>query len=232
MQPDKPRVIIACKVLQSLIEPCLAEKAISTVFVEYGLHRTPALMVAALQGKVDQVLNPSLIILGYGLCGNGLVGLKARGHTLIVPRVHDCITMFLGSRQRYLEDFSSQPGTYYLTKGWLESGINPLDEYRALVEKCGPEAADWIIDTQYKKYNCLVLVAPARAELALCRKRASEVADFCATRWGFQYEERVGSDEFVKQLVTSAPQLRESTDDFLVIAPGSEIKQEMYWRDL
>jgi len=231
MQPDKPRVIIACDVLRSLIEPCLAEESVSTVFVEYGLHRTPALMVAALQEKVDQVLNPSLIIVGYGLCGNGLVGLKARGHTLIVPRVHDCIAMFLGSRQRYLEDFSSQPGTYYLTKGWLESGSNPLDEYRALVEKYGPEASDWIIDTQYKNYKRLVLVAPASPELALCRKRASEVADFCAARWGFQYEERVGSAEFVKQLVTCAPQLRESTDDFLVIAPGSEIKQEMFWSD-
>jgi len=231
MQPHKPRVIIACKVVQSLIETCLVETAISTVFMEYGLHRTPALMVAALQEKVDQILSPSVIILGYGLCGNGLVGLKARAHTLIVPRVHDCITMFLGSHKRYLEDFSSEPGTYYLTKGWLESGSNPLDEYQALVEKYDRETADWIIDAQYRNYKRLVLVAPTRAELQLCRSRAVEVAAFCAARWGFRCEERLGSDEFVKQLVTRAPQLGESTDDFLVIPPGSEIKQEMFWRE-
>jgi hypothetical protein len=231
MQPDKPRVIIACKVLQSLIETCLVERAIPAVFMEYGLHRTPTLMVRALQEKVDQILNPSVIVSGYGLCGNGLVGLKARAHTLIVPRVHDCITMFLGSHRRYMEDFSSEPGTYYLTKGWLESGSNPLDEYQALAEKYGREAAEWIIDAQYKNYKRLVLVAPTRAELELCRGRASEVAEFCAARWGFRCEERLGSDEFVKRLVTTAPQLRESTDDFLVIPPGSEIKQEMFWRE-
>ena len=231
MQPDKPRVIIACKVLQSLIETCLVETAVSTVFMEYGLHRTPNLMVVALQEKVDQIPNPSVIVLGYGLCGNGLVGLKSRAHTLIVPRVHDCITMFLGSHRRYLEDFSAEPGTYYLTKGWLESGSNPLDEHRVLAEKYGGETADWIIDAQYKNYRRLVLVAPTRAELELCRGRASQVAEFCAARWGFRYEERVGSDEFVRQLVTSAPQLEESTEDFLVIPPGSEIKQEMFWRE-
>ncbi len=231
MQPDKPRVIIACKVLQGLIETCMVERAIPAVFMEYGLHRTPTLMVAALQEKVDQILNPSVIVFGYGLCGNGLVGLKARAHTLIVPRVHDCITMFLGSHRRYMEDFSSEPGTYYLTKGWLESGSNPLDEYQALAEKYGRETADWIIAAQYKNYKRLVLVAPTRAELELCRGRASEVAEFCAARWGFRCEELLGSDEFVQQLVTSAPQLRESTDDFLVIPPRSEIKQEMFWRE-
>jgi len=231
MQPDKPRVIIACKVLQSLIETCLVETAVTTVFMEYGLHRTPNLMVAALQEKVDQILNPSVVVLGYGLCGNGLVGLKSRGHTLIVPRVHDCITMFLGSHRSYMEDFSSEPGTYYLTRGWLESGSNPLDEYQALAEKYGRETADWIVDAQYKSYKRLVLVAPTRAELELCRGRASEVAEFCAARWGFRYEERVGSDEFVRQLVTNAPQFAESTEDFLVIPPGSEIKQEMFWRE-
>lgn len=231
MQPDKPRVIIACKVVQSLIESYIVQTPSPAVFMEYGLHRTPALMVAALQEKIDQISDPSVIIIGYGLCGNGLVGLKARTHTLIVPRVHDCITMLLGSHQRYMEGFSSEPGTYYLTKGWLESGSNPLNEYQALVEKYGREAAGWIVDTQYRNYKRLVLVAPTSAELELYRDQACEVAEFCAARWGFCYEERVGSDEFVKRLVTSAPLLRESTDDFLVIPPGGEIKQAMFWRE-
>jgi hypothetical protein len=231
MQPDKPRVIIACKVAQSLIEPYLVQAPIPATFMEYGLHRAPALMLAALQERVDQIANPSVVILGYGLCGNGLVGLKARVHTLIVPRVHDCITIFLGSHQRYMEDFSSEPGTYYLTKGWLESGSHPLKEYHALVEKYDREAAEWIIDAQYQNYKRLVLVAPTRAELELCRDQASEVAEFCAARWGFRYEERIGSDKFVKELVTSAPSLRKSNDDFLVVPPGGEIKQEMFWRE-
>jgi hypothetical protein len=199
--------------------------------MEYGLHRTPALMLAALQERIDQVVDSSLIILGYGLCGNGVVGLKARIHTLILPRVHDCIAIFLGSQQRYMEDFSAGPGTYYLTKGWLESGSDPLKEYATLLEKYDRETADWVIDAQYQNYKRLVLVAPNPSELELCRDQAREVAEFCAARWAFRYEERLGSDEFIKRLVISGPRLEKSTDDFLVIPPGGEIKQEMFWRD-
>ena len=231
MQAEKPRAIIACRVLQSLIEPYLLQALTAATFMEYGLHRTPALMREALQERIDRIEQPSVIVLGYGLCGNGLVDLKAGIHTLVVPRAHDCITIFLGSHERYMEEFSSNPGTYYLTKGWLESGSHPLREYQDLVEKYDREAAEWVIDEQYRNYSRLVLVVPDTGELAVCRDQACKVAQFCAARWGFRYEERVGSDKFVKELVTSAPWLQESTHDFLVIPPGGEIKQEMFWHE-
>ena len=50
------------------------------------------------------------VLLGYGLCSNGLVGLAARSIPLVVPRAHDCITLFLGSKERYLEYFQEPPG--------------------------------------------------------------------------------------------------------------------------
>jgi hypothetical protein len=223
-------VILSCRVLQSLMEPHLRDAGLPATFMEYGYHRTPQLMTPALQEELDQLPEPSVVVIGYGLCGNGLAGLKARDHTLIVPRADDCIMMLLGSYQRYIEEFSAEPGTYYLTKGWLESGSHPLKEYRELLEKYDPETADWIMDEQYKNYKRLVLVAPTQAELDAYRPKALEVADFCARRWGFRYEERIGSDDFVKRLVTVAYQLKQSTDDFLVIPPGGEVKQEMFFR--
>jgi hypothetical protein len=223
-------VILSCRVLQSLMEPHLRDAGLPATFMEYGYHRTPQLMTPALQEELDRLPEPSVVVIGYGLCGNGLAGLKARDHTLIVPRADDCIMMLLGSYQRYMEEFSAEPGTYYLTKGWLESGSHPLKEYRELLEKYDPETADWIMDEQYKNYKRLVLVAPTQAELDAYRPKALEVADFCAERWGFRYEERIGSDDFVKRLVTVAYQLKQSTDDFLVIPPGGEVKQEMFFR--
>jgi hypothetical protein len=225
-----PVVILACKVLQSLMEPHLRDGKVPSIFMEYGFHRTPQLMTPALQEEVDRITEPSTIIVGYGLCGNGLLGLKARQHTLIVPRADDCITMLLGSYQRYMEEFSAEPGTYYLTKGWLESGSHPLKEYREYLEKYDAETADWLIDEQYRNYKRIVLVAPNQDELEAYREQAREVADFCASRWGYRYEERIGSDDFVGKLVNLGPQLTESTDEFLVIPPGGEIKQEMFWR--
>jgi hypothetical protein len=40
----------------------------------------------------------------------------------------------------YMREFNSTPGTYYLTKGWLESGSDPLKEYHENLQKYGPEA--------------------------------------------------------------------------------------------
>jgi len=71
------------------------------------------------------------VVLGYGLCGNGLHGLKAGRHTLLAPRADDCIALLLGSYQAYRREFDAEPATYWLSKGWLESGSNPLQEYRS-----------------------------------------------------------------------------------------------------
>jgi Protein of unknown function (DUF1638) len=225
-----PLLILACRVMQALMEPYLRESPVPATFLEYGFHRTPQLMTPALQEEVDRIAEPSTILIGYGLCGNGLAGLRARQHTLIVPRMDDCIAMLLGSYERYMQAFSDEPGTYYVTKGWLESGSHPLKEYRELLEKYDQADADWIIDEEYKNYKRLAFVAPDQAELDAYREQALEVADFCAARWGFHYEEIIGSSEFICRLMRQAPALLESNDDFLVIPPGGEIKAEMFWR--
>ena len=41
---------------------------------------------------------------------------------LVPPAAHDCITLFLGSRQRYMEYFQAHPGAYFKTTGWIERG--------------------------------------------------------------------------------------------------------------
>jgi hypothetical protein len=225
-----PLVVLACRVLQSMMERHLQQTGTPATFMDYGLHRTPQLMTPALQEVLDGMVEPSTVIVGYGLCGNGLAGLKSGRHTLIVPRADDCIMMLLGSYARYIEEFSAEPGTYYLTKGWLESGSNPMKEHGEYLQRYDQETADWLIDEQYKNYQRIVLVAPSQAELEAYRARAMEVAEFCNRRWGFRYEERLGSEAFIEQLMTEAHQLHQSSDDFLVIPPGGEIRQDMFFR--
>ena len=223
-------VVLACRVLQTLIEPYLRERPMPATFLEYGFHRTPLLMTPALQVELDRLPEPSTVILGYGLCGNGLAGLKSGRHTLIVPRTDDCIAMLLGSYQHYQDEFSAEPGTIYLSKGWLESGSHPLKEHQELLEKYDAETADWILDQQYHNYQRLVLVAPSEAELEAYRPQAQAVAAFCAERWGFRYEELLGSPAFIEQLMQQGPSLSASSDDFLVIPPGGEITPNLFWR--
>ena len=235
--PEKlPIVVLSCLVLQDLLVDLLPDGlARQVTFMDYGLHRVPAKMAGALQEVLDGLAEPSLVVLGYGLCGTGLKGLRAGRHTLLVPRVDDCITLLLGSYRAYMREFQAVPGTYYLSKGWLESGSHPLKEYQEYTPKYGAEQAMWIMDQQYQHYERLVLVTHSQADQESYRPQALEVARFCE-RWGMRYEEILGSGGYVRRLIgvatalVSASQCIPPDGDFLIIPPGGEIRQEMFMR--
>jgi hypothetical protein len=234
-----PIVVIACKVFQSLIAEHLSEdpsvdpvqtRVRQVTFMDYGLHRVPSNLTWTLQEAIDSIEEPSLVVLGYGLCGNGLDGIKAGKHTLLVPRADDCIAILLGSYRKYIQEFEETPGTYYLTKGWLESGSNPLQEYQEYVEKYGQESAAWIMDQQYRHYERLVFVAHNQQDLEKYRPQAQEVARYCE-RWGMRYQEILGSDGYVRRLIEVAAELDKANyDDFVVILPGGETRQSQFIR--
>ena len=229
--PEKlPVVVIACQVLQDMLEQLLPEDlAAQVTFMDYGLHRLPRKMPPTLQEMIDSIEEPSLVVLGYGLCGNGLNGVQAGKHTLLVPRADDCIAILLGSHQAYMREFTAVPGTYYLSKGWLESGSHPLKQYEEYVEKFGNDNATWIMDQQYQHYERLVLVAHNHVDLEKYRPQAQEIARYCE-RWGMQYEEILGSDEYVRRLVEVATALDKADGDFVVIPPGGQISQSQFVR--
>jgi hypothetical protein len=234
---SRPVVLVACKVLAAAVERLLpADLAAEVRFLEYGLHRVPVKLTAALQETLDEIEQPSLVVLGYGLCGNGLKDIRAGRHTLLVPRTDDCIAILLGSYRAYMRQFAAAPGTYYLTKGWLESGSHPLKEYEEYLPKYGQEQTLWLLDQQYQHYERVALVASTPVEMAAYREQAQEVARFCE-RWGMRYEEIVGSDDYVRRLVETAVALRrdgsgmiDAGSDFLVIPPGGQIRQDMFMR--
>jgi len=234
---SQPIVLVACKVLAAALERLLpADLAAEVRLLEYGLHRVPVKLTGALQEALDDIEQPSLVVIGYGLCGNGLKDIRAGRHTLLVPRADDCIAILLGSYRAYMRQFAAEPGTYYLTKGWLESGSHPLKEYQEYLPKYGPEQTLWLLDQQYRNYSRIALVASTAEEMAAYRGQAQEVARFCE-RWGMHYEEILGSDDYVRRLIETAIALRDGATrpdgvgpDFLVIPPGGQIRQDMFMR--
>ncbi len=137
---NRPIVIFACQVSQHWLEQLLPDELTAEItFFDYGLHIVPKNLRQTLQQAIDSIEQPSLIVLGYGLCGNGLDGINAGKHYLLIPRTDDCIAILLGSYQAYLREMKKEPGTYYLSKGWLEAGTNPLAESRKYEEKYGAE---------------------------------------------------------------------------------------------
>lgn len=220
-----PVVVIACRVFQGLLDANLPASLVTeTTFLDYGLHRVPAKLTGAVQAEIDSIEAPSLVVLGYGLCGNGLAGVKSRQHTLLISRADDCIAILLGSYERYLQEFDSEPGTYYLTKGWLESGSHPLNEFREYQQRYGTEQADWLMDQQYQHYKRLVLVAHSPQDLAKYRPLALEIAEYCQ-RWGMAYEEILGSELYIRRLAEAAEEGEADPRDFVIVPPGEEIQQ-------
>lgn len=225
-----PVVMVACKVLQSILEQLLPEERMGyrAVFMDYGLHRVPANMTRELQDTIDGIEDPSLVVLGYGLCGNGLNGIMAGNHTLLIPKVDDCIAILLGSRRIYNREFTAVPGTYYLSKGWLESGSHPLKEYEEYAQKYGEKEAAWIMDQQYKNYERLVLVAHSQSDLEKYRPQALEVAHYCE-QWNMRYEEILGSDRYVRRLIEVIDDPDKGDAEIIVVPAGGQIRQELFW---
>lgn len=223
-----PLVVIACRVFKGLLDNHLPADVVDRIeFLDYGLHRVPAKLTLAVQEQIDALEEPSLVVLGYGLCGNGLDGIRAREHTLLISRADDCIAILLGSYRRYIEEFESTPGTYYLTKGWLESGSNPLSEFEEYRERFGDEEAQWLMDQQYQHYERLVLVAHSQEDLETYRPQAKEVAAYCE-RWDMRYEEILGSEAYVRRLAEIAQSPERADGEFIVVPPGGEIKQKQF----
>jgi hypothetical protein len=221
-------VVVACRVLEDLLGPCL-DPAVAVTYLDFGLHDRPSEMRPALQEMLDALPEPSTVIMGYGLCGNGVVGIESGPHTLVFPRTHDCVGMMLGSRRRYEEEFAAEPGTFYLTRGWLECGADPLTDYESYVEDYGRDRADRLIDMMFGSYRKLRLVAFSEEELSDVRPLAAPVADFCRDRWGLEYEERVGDPGLVERL--AAADSAEDGTDLLIAPPGTTITQQMFLDD-
>ncbi len=226
----RPTVVISCKVLEDLLGKRLPEGT-PAVWLDVMLHNSPKKLGAALQERIDAIGEPSFVIVGYGLCGNGLVGVKAREHTLIIPRTHDCVAIFLGSHQRYVQRFFASPNTYYLTKGWIDARDEPLADYHDYVKEFDEETADYLFEMKYKHYRKICLVGFSQQELDDYREQASAVARFMGARFGeVVYEETLGSTGLIETLVKIGARACEADEEFVVVKPGGEISQDLFLR--
>ena len=230
--------LICCEVFYREMCETIARSPhqVDVEFLPKGLHDIGCVgMQARLQeviGRVDEA-SYDQILLGYGLCNNGIVGLTARSIPIVVPRAHDCMAVFFGSRKKYEAYFEQYPGTYFLTTGWIERGTaegelsqlsishaHGMDlTYEQMVEMYGEENAKYLFDTlgdQTKHYHRLTFlrmgIEPNESFEQRARDRAAE------KNLEFHLEE--GNMRLIHTLV-NGPWNNE--DDFLLVPPGYKI---------
>jgi hypothetical protein len=209
--------ILACRTLEDEILAILPEN-VDAEFLEYGLHNTPGKLRQELQQRIDESEGYDTLLLGYGLCSNGVAGIKTEKHTLVVPRVHDCISLLLGSRKQYEIEFQQYPATYYLSKGWIKQKGDPLSSYYKYLEKYGEETARWLMGEEYKNYQRVVFIHIV-GDSEEYVKYSREVADFLKVKhWEVQ-----GSQRYFEKLVKG-----EWDKEFLIIPPGETVSLQSF----
>lgn len=209
------RLVIACATVIEEMLPFLPEN-VSSETLDFGLHLRPQELKKSLQEKIEQASQyADVLLLGYGLCSMAVVGLRATTAHLVIPRVDDCIAIFLGSCNAYREQARKEPGTYYLTKGWIEVGDTPFQEYHRLVEKYGEAKAKYMIQLMLKNYTRLGFINTGQYEIDRYRDYARKTAD----QFNLRFEEIDGSAALVKKMVFGPWDA-----DFLVVAPGQTVQ--------
>lgn len=210
---EEARIIACATVAEELRHLGVAEERLTVL--DFGLHVFPDKLRENLQAEIDATPGDRDILLGYGLCSNALLGLSSPSHRLVVPRVDDCIALFLGSRAEHRRQLAEQPGTYFLTKGWVEAADVPYYEYLRMVERYGEEKARRVSRIMLANYTRVLLIDTGNYQLEEYREFARVMAEL----FELAFEEVAGSNRMLVKLLEG-----DWDGEFIVIEPGGEFK--------
>ena len=223
-----PAALIACEVFRDEIglletdDTCI----VGMRFLEIGLHDQPDEMRVTLQQAIDALDardDIGAVILAYGLCGLGTAGLRAGRHPLVFPRAHDCITVFLGSKETYAARQSACPGCYHYTPGWNRArrvpGPDRIDFLRAdFSRKFDPDDVEFLLENEramWSSYHTATFIdlgtPDAAAEAAYTAR--------CAEWLGWNFEHLKGDPALLRDLLSG----NWDAQRFQIVPPGARL---------
>jgi hypothetical protein len=229
-------LVLACDVVARPVYLCAARSphVVDIRLFARGLHNEPVRLRDVLQGGIDAA-EPGYdaIVLGYGLCGGATAGIAARDVPVVLPRAHDCITLFLGARERYQQEFAAS-ATYWYVNDQVErnqgynaksiglgvsgDGDDDMEATRAeYVEKYGEDNADYLMEvmgawkTHYQRAAYVEMgVADEAPSVAWARDQAD--------RRGWAFDHLEGSMILLRKLIDG-----EWDEDMLTLQPGERL---------
>ncbi len=117
--------VICCRVLEREVRAVIRDvPAVTNLEVmEWGLHTRPELLLETLTERIRSLQDHvDAIMLGYGRC----LALDRLPDDFRVPVFYpegdDCIGVLL-SQERYAQALQEEAGTWFLTPGWTEMGM-------------------------------------------------------------------------------------------------------------
>lgn len=225
---------IVCKAIQREAYYCASRSAnvVDVIIMRQGLHDEPDKLRSNVQAEVNRINDIQdrpydAILLGYGLCSNGIVDIEAPEIPIVVARGHDCITLLLGSKERYQSYFDSHHGIYWYSSGWIENSLQPGKEryeqtLQSYKEKYGEDNAEYLMQMEqnwFKEYSWATFIDWGLLNSEQYRQYTKECADYL--KWN--YDELKGDKSLLQKLVDG------KWDDnlFLVVKPGQKIASDV-----
>lgn len=218
--------LVSCHVLwrELCYFAALSRNVFTFHFLKQGLHNTPEILRRELQQAIDAAPPEcTAILIGYGLCSNGIEGIVARDKPLVIMRGHDCITFLLGSKEEYRRYFDAHPGTYWYSPGWIDTSLQPGKERyeearRRYIERYGEENAAYLLESEQAwmdNYSNAAYVDLGFGDTEPLKQYTRE----CAEWLGWNCSILKGDPRLIMDFVEG----RWSDEDFLVVQPGETI---------
>lgn len=213
--------MIACSMIEDEINAVFDHFDITDIEVwwqERGHHNDPDKLRDVVQSEIDRAEDDGadLIMLAYGLCGNGAVGWHTRKATLVMPRFDDCVNMMLCTGRRDRRNYLNA-GNMYLTGGWSRDEGALLDMFESYLAKYGKRKADKLMKIMLDSYSAVTVIDTGCYEMP----PVLEYARVCADRFGLQCRTVQGGNEPLRKLITG-----EWDEDIILIGPGGSIREE------
>jgi N-methylhydantoinase A/oxoprolinase/acetone carboxylase beta subunit len=235
MENEKIIHIIGCGVLAPDIKHIVQQQGLNVKmnFLPGGLHNAPDELRRRLQEAIDQSATDPLcsrIVVGYGVCGKGSIGIRAPRVPLVFPRVHDCIALFMGSDRAYKREFEKYPGTFYISSGWYREKEIPKEKEpekiwvgsesmgcRELKDQYGEEGGGKIIDffsSWHHNYQRAAFIDTGIGT----EQKSAEHARKMAEKYNWKYERIPGNLSLMTRLLT-----QDVSDGEIVIVPPGHV---------
>jgi len=212
--------VIACEMLRDELTLAAERAGVQPeiVWLEKGLHDTPAKLRLAVQQAVDAAeAEHDLILLALTWCGGGLDGVGSERAALAAPRFDDCIRLLLSREAGQTNEADCR--SLYLTRGWMDSDRYLLRDFEKYRREYGERGARRIIRAMLANYRSLHLIDtgayPLSNYVPAARRDAASL--------GLAFGEQPGTVRVLEKLLR-----RELDGEFCVLKPGERFAQRMF----
>ncbi|MCC6416284.1 MAG: DUF1638 domain-containing protein [Opitutaceae bacterium] len=229
MSQNIQTAVVSCAVLEPEVRAFTKDlsQVVDLVFLPTGLHETPAILRRELQQAItraEAMPGVEAIVLVYGLCGGGVESLRHQRCPLIITRAHDCVTLFLGDKDKYADYQKEHPANYWYNPGWIRAHSSPgpgreAHLRREYAEKYDEEEIDFLIGTDkaaLAHYDRATYVGLGLGEA----EKEADYTKACAACMGWGFNRIPGDPALLRALLAGDWDERR----FLIVPPRHVIR--------